>query len=226
MITEPCWTKLATTRLCLKGLTQPQIDAIEDILNSGGYCDERAMFAVEKMLACPNREHPYDVLPHILLHGQDWRPPVERKPEPPLDPDEILVRKRQLMVDFVRSANQTARYLHLPEAAIPEEWLKPTPEEETWLAECMGKLEGKPLSQMVRELAERRAMRDKADKPAEPMTLEDTPENRETLRVMVEKLGSERTSERMGHYANIGEMLEKAQVHMVTELSNYEVRSL
>jgi len=211
MITRQCWTKIATTRLCLKGLTQPQIDAIEEMLNSSGYCDARAVFAVEKMLACPNREHPYDVLPHILLHGQDWRPPVERKPGPPQDPDEILVRKRLLMVDFVRSANQTARYLHLPEATIPEEWLKPTTEEETWFAECMAKLEGKPLSVMVRELAERRAMRDKADKPVEPMTLEDTPENRETLRVMVSKLGAERTRERMRRYANIDIVLAKAQ---------------
>lgn len=76
---------------------------------------------------------------------------------------------------------------------------------------CMAKLEGKPLSVMVRELAERRAMRDAPAKPAEPMTLDDTPENRETLRVMVSKLGAERTRERMRHYANIDTILAKTQ---------------
>jgi hypothetical protein len=211
MITEQCWTKIATTRLCLKGLTQPQIDAIEEMLNSGGYCDARAEFAIDKMLACPSREHPYDVLPHILLHGQDWCAPSHDKPKPEPDLDEVRQQQRYEMVNAVRRANVLALVLHLPLVAIPDEWTRQSPEEEAWFAECMAKLEGKPLSQMVRELAERRAMRATSAKPAEPMTLEDTPENRETLRVMVSKLGVDGTRERMRHYANIDIVLAKAQ---------------
>jgi hypothetical protein len=208
---SPTMMESVAKMLSLKSLSQVQLDTIEDALNEKGYNDARAKFAVYATITCGNHDHPFDVLPHILRHGDDWRPPSHNKPRPEPDPDEVRQQQRYEMVNAVRRANVLALVLQLPLVAIPDEWTRKSPEEESWFTECMAKLEGKPLSQMVRELAERRAMRDKADKPAEPMLLEDTPENRETLRVMVSKLGVDGTRERMRHYANIDIVLAKAQ---------------